>query len=116
MGEIRENVKQNLGYFLSLRGMSQKELAMKLGVSQSAVTNWIKGKNSPDIEMVALICQHLHISVAELFGMTGDETYSDRERVLVAQYRNKPGHAARGRHSAGNRGARRTLTAVSAAH
>ena len=86
----RENVKQNLGYFLSLRGMSQKELAMKLGVSQSAVTNWIKGKNSPDIEMVALICQHLHISVAELFGMTGDETYSDRERVLVAQYRNKP--------------------------
>lgn len=47
MGEIRENVKQNLGYFLSLRGMSQKELAMKLGVSQSAVTNWIKGKNSP---------------------------------------------------------------------
>lgn len=90
MGEIRENVKQNLGYFLSLRGMSQKELAMKLGVSQSAVTNWIKGKNSPDIEMVALICQHLHISVAELFGMTGDETYSDRERVLVAQYRNKP--------------------------
>ena len=90
MGEIRENVKQNLGYFLSLRDMSQKELAMKLGVSQSAVTNWIKGKNSPDIEMVALICQHLHISVAELFGMTGDETYSDRERVLVAQYRNKP--------------------------
>ena len=34
MGEIRENVKQNLGYFLSLRGMSQKELAMKLGVTK----------------------------------------------------------------------------------
>ena len=91
MGEIRENVKQNLGYFLSLRGMSQKELAMKLGVSQSAVTNWIKGKNSPDIEMVALICQHLHIP-------------------------EQAGHAARGRHSAGNRGARRALTAASAAH
>ena len=43
MGEVRENVKRNLGYFLSLRGMSQKELAIKLDVSQSAGTNWKKG-------------------------------------------------------------------------
>ncbi len=90
MGEVRENVKRNLGYFLSLRGMSQKELAIKLDVSQSAVTNWIKGKNSPDIEAVVRICRCLDISVEDLFGIDADKVYSDRERVLVAQYRKKP--------------------------
>ena len=68
MGEIRENVKKNLGYYLSLRGISQKELSERLSVSQSAVTNWIKGKNSPDIETVAQICNVLEISVIDLFG------------------------------------------------
>ena len=68
MGEIRENVRKNLGYYLSLKSISQKELAERLGVSQSAVTNWMKGKNSPDIETVAQICKVLEISVIDLFG------------------------------------------------
>lgn len=69
VGEIRDNVKKNLGYYLSLKKISQKQLAEKLRVSQSAVTNWIKGKNSPDIEAVAQICNILEISVTDLFGV-----------------------------------------------
>lgn len=72
MGEVRENVRKNLGYYLSLRKLSQKDLADKLNVSQSAVTNWIKGKNSPDIETVSQICEILNISVVDLFGSDGD--------------------------------------------
>jgi transcriptional regulator with XRE-family HTH domain len=90
MGEIRDNVKRNLGYYLSLRGMSQKELAGKLSVSQSAVTNWIKGKNSPDIEIVARICDILDISIVELFGTNGSEQYSEQEKKVITQYRKKP--------------------------
>lgn len=86
MGQIRENVKKNLGYYLSLQGISQKELAEKLGVSQSAVTNWIKGKNSPDIESVAQICQALRISVSDLFG-AGDMEMTIHERSLLQLYR-----------------------------
>ena len=87
MGEVRENVKRNLGYFLSLRGMSQKELAIKLDVSQSAVTNWIKGKNSPDIEAVVRICRCLDISVEDLFGIDADKVYSDREMCIRDSYK-----------------------------
>ncbi len=90
MGTIRDNVKKNLGYYLSLRGITQKELAKKLNVSQSAVTNWIKGKNSPDIELVAEICDILDISVTELFGANANEQYTDRERQVILQYRKKP--------------------------
>lgn len=86
MGQIRENVKKNLGYYLSLQGISQKELAERLGVSQSAVTNWIKGKNSPDIEAVAQICQVLRVSVSDLFG-AGDVEMTVDERSLLQLYR-----------------------------
>ncbi len=90
MGEIRDNVKRNLGYYLSLRGMTQKELAEKLSVSQSAVTNWIKGKNSPDIEVVAQICEILNISVVELFGTNDDTSLSEHEKKVIARYREYP--------------------------
>jgi transcriptional regulator with XRE-family HTH domain len=90
MGEIRDNVKRNLGYYLSLKGISQKELADKLSVSQSAVTNWIKGKNSPDIEVVAQICDILGITVIELFGTDGNDQYTEQEKKVISQYRKKP--------------------------
>ena len=89
MGEIRDNVKRNLGYYLSLKGMSQKELAERLGVSQSAVTNWIKGKNSPDIEVVAQICDILGIAVTDLFGTDGNDQYSNIEKRVIEEYRTK---------------------------
>ena len=90
MGVIRDNVKRNLGYYLSLKGISQKDLAERLSVSQSAVTNWIKGKNSPDIEVVANICEILGITVIDLFGTDGSDQYTDQEKKLLEQYRNKP--------------------------
>ena len=68
MGEIRENLKKNLGYYLTLKGISQKDLSITLGVSQAAVTNWIKGKNSPDIEIVAKLCDALDVSINDLMG------------------------------------------------
>ena len=90
MGEIRENVQKNLGYYLTLRGISQKKLAEMLHVSQSAVTNWIKGKNSPDIEIVADICNILDISVTQLFGTEEPENYTLLERTLILRYRERP--------------------------
>lgn len=91
VGEIRENVQRNLGYYLCLRGISQKELAQRLGVSPSAVTNWIKGKNSPDIEMVAEICGALEVSVSDLFGKKEEgANIGEIEKRVLEQYHKKP--------------------------
>lgn len=70
--------------------MSQKELAGKLGVSQSAVTNWIKGKNSPDIEFVTQICGFLDISLNDFFGVKDENEYPDTKQKLSEQYHCKP--------------------------
>ncbi len=90
MGEIRENIRRNLAYYLTLRDISQKELAEKLGVSQSSVTCWIKGKNSPDIETIARICDSLTISVIELFGTDGNDKYTQHEKKIILHYRQRP--------------------------
>ena len=87
MGEIRENVRFNLSRLIE-NTISQKDLAQKLGVSQSAVTNWIKGNNSPDIEMVAKICEVLNISVNELFSspLQSKELKHDIPSELLDKY------------------------------
>lgn len=88
--EIRKNVQINLKYYLKIKKISQKELSKKLNVSQSAVTNWIKGSNSPDIEMVAKICDILDISVNQLFGTEKTNEYTINEKLLILHYRNRP--------------------------
>lgn len=66
MDNIREVLRMNLECQLKKSGLSQKQLAAKLGISPSAVTNWIKGKNSPDIEYIALICEIFEITISDL--------------------------------------------------
>ena len=68
MGELREAIRASLERHIAESGYSQKEIAEKLGVSKSSVTNWIKGKNSPDVELVLPICKLLNISVREFYG------------------------------------------------
>lgn len=46
--------------------MTQKELAEKLFLSESAISKWEKGKSYPDITMIPDICSVLGISEHEL--------------------------------------------------
>lgn len=89
MCDIRENIKTNLSRFLTSKKISQKEFAEKLGVSAPAVSNWLRGTNTPDIEMIAKICKVLDISVNDLFGLS-KATLSPFEKELLYQYRSKP--------------------------
>ena len=66
MGAVRDNLQQNLNYYLKANKMTQKKLSELLDVSQAAVTNWTKGKNSPDIETLIRICNILKISINDL--------------------------------------------------
>lgn len=83
MRETRKNVQRNLVHYLSLNKINQKELAEQLNVSQAAVTNWIKGKNSPDIETVTEICAILNISLHALFGIADKNEYTETERKMI---------------------------------
>ena len=48
------------------RGLSQKELAGKVGVDQSAVAQWESGKTAPRFSRLAKIAEVLECSIEEL--------------------------------------------------
>lgn len=68
LGEVRARIQASLNRYISSSGYTQKEIAEKLGVSKSSVTNWLKGKNSPDANLVMPICNLLNITVGQFYG------------------------------------------------
>ena len=52
------------------KGLTQTELADRLGVSSKAVSKWETAKGLPDISLIEPLCQALSVSVMEL--MTGE--------------------------------------------
>ncbi|MEG1047077.1 helix-turn-helix domain-containing protein [Carnobacterium sp.] len=64
---IGEKIKESR----KTKNLTQQNLADKLNVSRSAVSNWEIGRNYPDIQMIVLISDLLDISLDQL--LKGDE-------------------------------------------
>ena len=47
------------------KGLTQVELAEKLGVSNRTVSKWDNGNNLPDFSMFNILCEELNISINE---------------------------------------------------
>ena len=54
--------KQNLRYLRVLKGLTQEELAIKIGVKANTVSNYETGSSSPDFEMLDKIVKVLGVS------------------------------------------------------
>lgn len=79
--------KSTLGKFIQTKrkelGLSQKELAKALYVTESAVSKWERGISYPDITMISGICEVLRISEHEL--CTASEDRQQRESDLMVK-------------------------------
>ena len=69
-------------------GISQKELAERIGVSNSRVSNWEQGINRPDADILSNLCSALQTSPSLLLGMklTKDEL-TEKEWKVIRAYR-----------------------------
>lgn len=72
-------------------GISQKQLAQQIGVSNGRVSNWEQGLNRPDADMLAKLCTALNVSPSSLLGvkLSADEL-TEQERNVIKAYRSKP--------------------------
>ena len=81
--------KQNFGAFICQRrkelGLTQKEFAQKLYVTDSAVSKWERGLAYPDIGLLQSICEILQISEKELLSASED-TEGRRAEQLARKY------------------------------
>ena len=69
-------------------GISQKELAERIGVSNSRVSNWEQGINRPDADILSRLCSALQTSPSLLLGikLTKDEL-TEKEWKVIHAYR-----------------------------
>lgn len=58
------NVAERIQYLRKAKGMSQEELANRIGVSRQAVSKWESEQSMPDLEKIVLM--------SDLFGVTTD--------------------------------------------
>lgn len=62
--------QQRIGQFIQERrkahGLTQQELADRLGVTNKAVSKWEKGRSMPDVGLFEPLCRELEISIPEL--------------------------------------------------
>ncbi len=76
--------QQKIGCFIARRrkekGMTQGELAGKLGITDKAVSKWETGKSMPDLSLFVPLCTLLEITLNELFA---------GERILAEQLKTK---------------------------
>ena len=67
---MNETIGKRISKFRKAKGLTQEELASRLGVSSQAVSKWENDASCPDISLLPELCRILGISTDEL--LTGN--------------------------------------------
>lgn len=89
--------QEKIGKFISERrkakGLTQTELADKLGLNSKSISRWENGRNMPDISMLPKICEELGISLDELLQgkkiKEEDRKKSYEKTIILSLLKNK---------------------------
>ena len=77
----RINFKKNFDELRKTTGLTQEQIAEKIGVSRQTVTNWKSGRNLPDMQTLGIICDMFDVTSDELlFGVS--EFEMQEEEIL----------------------------------
>lgn len=81
--------KKNLKYLRTKKGISQLNLAEKIGKDQSSIAYWESGKAEPTLENVIKIADTLQVPIEDFVGKdltTMDEFSFNKTQVLFDKY------------------------------
>ena len=72
MGALGENIKKAR----INKGLKQEDLAKILGKSKNVISNWERGENKPDADILALICGILDVDANYLLDYNENITFA----------------------------------------
>lgn len=73
------------------QGLTQKQLADKLNISDKTVSKWECGNGFPELSLITPLCSELDISVNELLSgeRIADEEYKEKAEENIMKFINK---------------------------
>ncbi len=86
---IKKNISKNIAKYREQKGLSQKELAKRLGVVPSRISNWETGANCPTIDILFNVCEILNVSINDIYGVYPDSKFilKYEEQEIIKKYR-----------------------------
>ena len=63
------------------QGLSQKQLAQKLNISESGYAHWEQGRTEPSTEYLKMLCLILHVSADYLIGLEQEDGSRSGEEI-----------------------------------
>lgn len=82
------NIGQRIKKLLKEKGISQAELARRIGVSRAAVSEWVRGKSEPSESTLKLIAKEFGVN--ENWLKTGEGEIWSKDRSLEKEIENLP--------------------------
>ena len=64
-------ISERIFVLLAEKGISEKELSVRTGISQSTISDWKRKKTNPSADKLKVICDVLHITLDDLLGEPG---------------------------------------------
>lgn len=83
------NTNEKIKEIRKVSGMTQEELADKLGVSRQTISKWEKGLSTPDLEMSISFCELFRISLDEFIREEQMEQKLSLEDIMKINKRNQ---------------------------
>ncbi len=78
------NIGDNIKFFRKQKGLTQKQLAEKIGSTDSAVTRYESNAREPNIETITKIAEALECTVNDLLGLNLTDNKEVREFLYDA--------------------------------
>ena len=83
MAEANITLGARISDLLDQQGLSQRELAEKVGVTEVSMSRYIKGERTPKAPIIANIARALHVTSDYLLGHVGEEDDPELEYYRI---------------------------------
>lgn len=67
MADLKTKIGQSIRQTRKVKGLTQKELGLKLGVADSVITNYESGKQNLTVDTLQKIAEALGVEVSSFF-------------------------------------------------
>ena len=84
------NLRDNIKKYCELRGITQKELAAKLGVTSISLNATLKDGKDPRISTIQKIADALEVSITDLLSDGHKQVLSEEQPVAYIPYIRRP--------------------------